>query len=115
MIEKTKQTPETHDLASQSIYSALPIVGAFSFSQLVNYPYNFLLFLIPFLVCESVLIVFFWGKKNKKKNYENKNDCIRLTEFGKRMLSLLPPIPPDLLERMKAADKAYCERQGDQS
>ncbi len=67
MTEKTKQTPETHDLASQSIYSALPIVGAFSFSQLLNYPYNFLLFLIPFLVCESVLIVFFWGKKNKKQ------------------------------------------------
>ncbi len=59
-------------------------------------------------------------KKNKKKInkkiiHENKEDCIRLTEFGKRLLSLLPPIPPDLLEKMKAADREYCERQGDQS
>ncbi len=62
----TKQ-PKQQNSSLQNIFSALPIVGGFSFSQLVNYPYNFLLFLIPFLVCESILIVFFWGKKNKKK------------------------------------------------
>ena len=43
------------------------------------------------------------------------NDCIRLTELGKRMVSLLPPIPPDMLARMKEADEAYLRRQGEQS
>ena len=56
-------------------------------------------------------------KKINKYGYRpaNNDDCIQLTEIGRQMLSLLPEIPPDLLERMKEADRAYCERQGDQS
>ena len=53
-------------------------------------------------------------KKNKghrKKERETCNDAIYITEFGRRLLALLPPIPPHILETFKKADKEYWARQ----
>jgi hypothetical protein len=59
--------PKKQNSHLQTVFSTFPFIGAFSLSQLANYPYNFLLFLIPFLVCEGILIVFYINKLNKKK------------------------------------------------
>jgi len=53
-------------------------------------------------------------KKNKghrKKERETCNDAIYITEFGRRLLALLPPTPPHILETFKKADKEYWARQ----
>ena len=43
------------------------------------------------------------NKKKKINKYgykpESNSGCIQLTELGRQMLSLLPEIPPDMLER----------------
>jgi hypothetical protein len=59
--------PKKKNSHLQNVFSTFPFIGAFSLTQLANYPYNFMLFLIPFLVCEGILIVFYINKINKKK------------------------------------------------
>jgi hypothetical protein len=49
-----------------SSFSAFPIFGAFSLSQLTDFPYNFLLILIPILIAQAVIIVYYLAKINKK-------------------------------------------------
>jgi hypothetical protein len=64
---------QTENSAKQTVFNAVPFVGAFSLSQLTSYPNNVLAFLIPFLAIEGVLIVFFLNKVNKKKQAATTN------------------------------------------
>ena len=67
----------------ESGFAAFQITGAFAFSQLLEYPYNILMVIIPFLAFEGVFIVFYLRKLNRK------NQTIKL---GLKETSTLPGV-----------------------
>ena len=53
-------------------------------------------------------------KKNKghrKRERETCNDAIYITEFGRRLLALLPPPPAHIVKTLEKADKEYWAKQ----
>ncbi len=66
MKKRGKPTAKQEDSAFESGFTAFQFIGAFSLSQLLEYPYNYLIILIPLLTCEGILIGFYLRKLKKK-------------------------------------------------
>jgi hypothetical protein len=78
----------------ESCFAAFQFTAAFTFSQLLEFPYNFLMVLIPLLAFEGVLIVFYLRKLNRK------NQPINLAP--KETQGLLTPKPKPKVQGIPA-------------
>ncbi len=64
-----KQASPTHkpkDSTFKKDFAAFPLSGLFALADLLAYPSNFLIALIPLLIAEGILVMFFLRKLNKK-------------------------------------------------
>ncbi len=66
MKKRGKPTTKREDSCFESAFTAFQFIGAFSLSQLLEYPYNYLIILAPLLAVEGVLVGFYLLKLKKK-------------------------------------------------
>jgi hypothetical protein len=66
MKKRGKPATKRENSAFESCFTAFQFIGAFSLSQLLEYPYVYLVVLIPLLACEGVLVGVYLLKLKKK-------------------------------------------------
>ena len=66
MKKRAKSGSKHKDSALESGFTAFSSIGAFALSQLIEYPYIYLIVLIPLIICEGVLVGFFLLKIKRK-------------------------------------------------
>ncbi len=66
MKKRGKPATKLEKSAFESCFTAFQFIGAFSLSQLLEYPYIYLVVLIPLLACEGILVGVYLLKLKKK-------------------------------------------------
>jgi uncharacterized protein YihD (DUF1040 family) len=97
MKKRGKPATKRESTAFESCFTAFQFIGAFSLSQLLEYPYVYLVVLIPLLACEGVLVGAYLLKLKKK--YQTTDETAVEKDLPK-------PEAPKLKPKVIAVEKA---------